>query len=284
MSGMSGTSTASAAAPKTVAPIEGYARRAPEVSRDGDTVTIEARGVYYKQLNEAIRSAIADGATRIVVEGVNGQRYIGTGIREAGVRIEVHGCAGNDLAMFMGGPEVEVFGNAQDGVGNTMDKGRVVVHGDAGDVLGYGMRGGEVFVKGDVGYRVGIHMKAYERKVPVLVCGGKSRDFFGEYMAGGMLVLLGMNSQFEEQPISGSFLGAGMHGGEILIRGTDVAEWQIGKECGVFTADEDDLARLRPVLEEFCEAFDMDVEEVLSEPFTRLVPVSHRPYGKLYAY
>jgi glutamate synthase domain-containing protein 3 len=263
--------------------IEGYLEQVPEPVREGDTVTFDATSIYYKHLNEAVRAAIADGATHVVLNHVNGQRYIGTGIREEGVKIDVHGCAGNDLAMFMGGAEVEVFGNAQDGVGNTMDAGKVVVHGDAGDVLGYGMRGGTVLIEGDVGYRVGIHMKAYEGKTPVMVVGGKARDFFGEYMAGGILVLLGMNSQFEEQGIAGDFLGTGMHGGEIYVRGT-VEEWQIGKECGVFTADEDDLAKLRPILEDFAAAFDMDVEEILAEPLTKLVPISHRPYGKLYAY
>jgi len=38
------------------------------------------------------------------------------------------------------------------------------------------------------------------------------------------------------------------------------------------------------VIEEYCAAFDMDAEEVLSQPFTKLVPISHRPYGKLYTY
>jgi len=28
----------------------------------------------------------------------------------------------------------------------------------------------------------------------------------------------------------------------------------------------------------------MDLDEVLSLPFTKLVPVSHRPYGKLHTY
>jgi len=36
-------------------------------------------------------------------------------------------------------------------------------------------------------------------------------------------------------------------------------------------------------VEEYCAAFGFDVEDVLSKPFTKLVPVSHRPYGKLYA-
>ncbi len=267
---------------KRTGPIEGYRMVEPKVTVEGDVFTIDARNIYYKQMNEAVRRAIADGAKTIRLMGVNGQRYIGTGLKGPDVRIEVHGTAGNDMAMFMDGPTLEVFGNAQDGVGNTMNAGKVFVHGDAGDVLGYGMRGGRVFIKGDVGYRVGIHMKAYESLVPVMVCGGKSRDFFGEYMAGGMLVLLGMDSQMKG-PIVGGYVGTGMHGGVIYLRG-ELEPWQVGKECGIFTADEDDLVELKPVLEEYCEAFEADLDEVLSVPFTKLVPISHRPYGKLYTY
>jgi glutamate synthase domain-containing protein 3 len=249
-------------------PIEGYRKVAPAVTTDGDTVCIDATGVYYRQLNEAVRSAFDGGARTVRLTGVNGQRYIGTGIAGADRLIEVEGTPGNDLAMFMDGPVVVVRGNAQ--------------HGDAGDVLGYGMRGGKVLVRGDVGYRVGIHMKAFESNVPVMVCGGKARDFFGEYMAGGLLVLLGMETQFEDQPLVGSFCGTGMHGGTIFLRG-EVEPWQVGKECGMFVADEDDLATLRPLLSEWCEAFGRSLDEVLAVPFTKLVPVSHRPYGKLYA-
>ncbi len=267
---------------RTIGLIEGYARVAPAVRLEGDTAVIDASGIYYRQLNEAVRSAVAGGAKLIRLEGVNGQRYIGTGVCGSDVHIEVHGTAGNDLAMLMDGPTVEVFGNAQDGVGNTMNAGTVIVHGDAGDVLGYGMRGGRVFVRGDVGYRVGIHMKAYEGHVPILVCGGKARDFFGEYMAGGVLVLLGMNSQFPDQPIVGGYLGAGMHGGVIYVRGP-VAPWQCGKEVAVTEATDEDMRTLKPILGDYCQALGLDCDEVLAGPFTRIAPFSHRPYGKLYA-
>ena len=266
---------------KSTEVIEGYRTINPKISMEDDVATIDVQNVYYKNANEAVRRAIEDGAKTVKLMNVNGQRYIGNGVSDD-VRIEVHGTAGNDMAMFMNGPTVEVFGNAQDGVGNTMNDGKVVVHGDAGDVLGYGMRGGKVFIKGDVGYRVGIHMKAYEGLVPIMVCGGKSRDFFGEYMAGGMLVLLGMNTQIDG-PLVGGYLGTGMHGGEIYLRGEPEA-WQVGKECGIFAVEGEAMDTLRPVVEEYCEAFDMDAEEVLSEPFTKLVPISHRPYGKMYVY
>lgn len=263
--------------------VEGYQRVSPAVDFDGRTATIDAQGVYYRELNDAVRRAVADGASVVRLLNVNGQRYIGTGLRADDVRIEVHGTAGNDAAMFMDGPTVEILGNAQDGLGNTMNGGRVVVHGDAGDVLGYGMRGGRVFVKGDVGYRVGIHMKAYEGLMPVVVCGGKARDFFGEYMAGGVLVLLGMTTQFPEQPLVGGFCGAGMHGGVIYLRG-GVEPWQCGAEVGISEATEEDMAVLRPIVEEYAAAVGADAHEVLARPFTRLAPHSHRPYGKLYAY
>ena len=266
----------------TNGPVEGYVQVVPNARREGDTVTIDSQSVYYKFVNEAIRSAIADGAKNIVLNNVNGQRYIGTGIKGKDITITVNGTPGQDMAMLMDGPTLEVFGNAQDGVGNTMNNGKVIVHGDAGDVLGYGMRGGKVFIKGDVGYRVGIHMKAFEDLRPIMVCGGKARDFFGEYMAGGLLILLGMNSRLEG-PLVGGYLGTGMHGGAIYVRG-EVESWQCGKEVGVFQAGEDDIADIRPVLTEYCEALGMNLDEVLSEPFTKLVPVSHRPYGKLYTY
>ena len=263
-------------------PIEGYIHEDPVATREGDVVTLDVRSRYYKQVNAAIRAAFADGAKTVKLLNVNGQRYVGTGIKGKDLRIEIQGTPGQDLAMFMDGPTVEVFGNAQDGVGNTMNAGTVIIHGDAGDVLGYGMRGGKVFIKGDVGYRVGIHMKAYEDLRPIMVCGGRARDFFGEYMAGGLLILLGLNSRLEG-PLVGGYVGTGMHGGAIYLRG-EVEAWQCGKEVGVFTANEADMADIRPVLAEYCEAMGMDLDEVLSEPFTKLIPVSHRPYGKLYTY
>lgn len=263
-------------------PIEGYRMVEPAVSVEGDRATIDCLGVYYRQVNDKVRELIGAGVKTVRLVNVNGQRYIGTGLRGSDIRIEVEGTPGQDLGMFMDGPTIEVFGNAQDGVGNTMSGGTVIVHGSAGDVVGYGMRGGRVLVRGDVGYRVGIHMKAFESKRPVIICGGRARDFFGEYMAGGLLVLLGLDSA-EGEPIVGGYLGTGMHGGEIYVRGP-VEAWQCGKEVGVSAATDEQLGSLKPHLEEFCRAFERSLDDVLSRPFTRIVPVSHRPYGKLYTY
>jgi glutamate synthase domain-containing protein 3 len=242
---------------------------------------IDAKGIYYRELNRMVREAVARGEKEIVLKNVNGQYYIGDGIREK-VKITIEGVPGNDLAAFMDGPTIVVKSNAQDNIGNTMNSGKVVVEGQAGDVLAYGMRGGKLYIKGDVGYRVGIHMKGYKKQVPVIIAGGTAGDFFGEYMAGGVLVLLGLN-QANGQPIVGDYLGTGMHGGTIFIRG-EVDKSRCGAEVGIMEPDENDIKLLEGYLKEYCDDMGLDIKEVMKKPFKKLIPVSSRPYGNLYAY
>jgi glutamate synthase domain-containing protein 3 len=294
---------------------------------------IDARGLDHRELNERIRGAIGAGCEVIQLDHVNGQRYIGAGLRSK-TKIIINGVPGNDLAAFMDGPEMIVNANAQDGVGNTMNSGKIVIHGDARDIIGYSMRGGKIFVRGSVGYRVGIHMKSFKDQVPVLVIGGRAKDFLGEYMAGGIVVLLGLNlseasasvtsaspkvalrnqgsdhggSAAQPAPsrtsvgvacvprpvatisIAGHSVGTGMHGGCIYVRGR-IPEENLGKEVKAFPLTSEDKATLGPIVQEFAAAFGLDVERIIRsagrEPydsFTKLIPVSHRPYGRLYAY
>jgi len=82
------------------------------------------------------------------------------------------------------------------------------------------MRGGKIFVRDNVGYRSGIHMKEYKDKVPVLVIGGTAKDFLGEYMAGGIIIVLNIDKEGNDLgKIKGRFIGTGIHGGSIYIRG-----------------------------------------------------------------
>jgi len=241
---------------------------------------IQAKNVHYRTLNNMVREAVSSGARDIELVGVNGQRYIGDGLRGDSL-ITIRGTAGNDLAAFMDGPTIVVRGNAQDGVGNTMNSGKVLIHGEAGDILGYGMRGGKIFVKSNVGYRAGIHMKSYEGRVPVVVAGGRAGDFFGEYMAGGILVLLGLET--DGKPIVGDYCATGIHGGAIFIRG-EVEKHRIGQEAAIEEPSPENMDTLRKILSEYCSDFGLDVAHVMSEKFIRLYPYSSRPYGRLYAY
>lgn len=248
--------------------------------RGGVERRIDARGVPYRALNDAIREAVAAGAERIRVAGVGGQRYIGAGLRGRGVRIEIEGIPGNDLAFAMDGPTIVVRGNAQDACANTMGDGEVVVHGLAGDVLGYGMRGGRLLVRDDVGYRVGIHMKGYRERSPVIVIGGRAGNFLAEYMAGGIIVVLGRGTPEGRSPV-GDYLGTGMHGGVVYVRGR-VDPARVGREVEFAPAGEEDLAVLRREIEAYERAFQIDLGTPDPERFARISPRTSRPYGKLY--
>ncbi len=250
------------------------------MSENTNIIRLDAKGVYYKQLNEWIREAVRNGAKWLELDNINGHRYIANSM-VGSVEFLIKGVPGQDLAAFMCGPRIRVQGNAQDGVANTMDDGLVVIDGLCGDVLGYGMRGGKVFVRGDVGYRVGIHMKSYMDKSPVIVIGGKAGDFLGEYMAGGALILLGMFSDKPDAPIAGRSLGTGMHGGVIYVRG-DVPEHLLAPNLRVEAAEAADMSFVREQVEQFAGELGCDAGEILSGAFNRITPVSHRPYGNMY--
>lgn len=246
---------------------------------------IDAKGVYYKTLNQHIRELIAKGEKEFEIINVNGQRYIGDGIKGENIKLVINGVPGNDLGAFMDGPTIIVNSNAQDAVGNTMSNGKIIIMGHAGDVIGYGMRGGKIFIKEDVGYRVGIHMKGYLDQNSLLICGGNAGDFFGEYMAGGTLILLGLNDNENnnKRPIVGSYLATGMHGGVIYIRG-EIDEKNLGAEVGIKELNRDDEKVLEGYLTEYCQDLDIDINKVTNKRFIKLLPVSSRPYGNLYAY
>ncbi|MBN2099752.1 MAG: hypothetical protein JW753_09165 [Dehalococcoidia bacterium] len=242
---------------------------------------IDATDVPYRELNTRLRNAVVSGAQRLTVRNVHGQRYIGTNLGKS-VDVEICGTPGNDLGAFMDGPRIVVHGNVQDACGNTMNNGEIIVHGHAGDILGLSARGGKIFVRDDVGYRAGIHMKESKEKKPVMVIGGTARDFLGEYMAGGILILLGMTLK-EDQPHATGFIGTGMHGGVIYLGGS-VADHQLGKEVGRADLDEKEMLELEVYVREFAAHFGFSAADVLGRGFTKLFPLHLRPHGRLYAY
>ena len=242
---------------------------------------IDAIDLHYRELNTLLRNAVDNGIRHIELRNVYGQRYLGTDLHHP-VEIQINGTPGNDLASFMDGPRIIVHGNAQDGCGNTMNGGEVIVHGRAGDATGHSMRGGKIFIRDDVGYRVAIHMKEYKEQRPVVVIGGTAQHFLGEYMAGGILVVLGLTLRPGERHIS-NFIGTGMHGGVMYIRG-ELADHQLGKEVGQVPLEETDHQLLKELADEYEAHFGYDAQTILSQPFTKLIPLSLRPYGRLYAY
>jgi glutamate synthase domain-containing protein 3 len=242
---------------------------------------IDAKKLSTRDLNAKIREAVAGGAGKITLRNVCGQRYIGTDLAKK-VEIDIYGTPGNDLGAFLNGPKITVRGNAQDGVGNTMDSGEIVVNGHAGDIVGLSARGGQIFIREYVGYRAGIHMKEFGGKKPSIVIGGTAQDFLGEYMAGGTIVVLGLDIA-EGDLHDANYIGTGMHGGSIFIRGS-VNDYQLGKEVGIGELTDEDNFELTRLVRQFCSHFNCHAESILKHDFIKLYPLYLRPYGRLYAY
>lgn len=250
----------------------------PRLKVEKNVWKIDAEGLHYRELNSLLRAISRNGAERIEARNVCGQRYVGTDL-DAAIQIDIYGTPGNDLGAFMNGPKIVVHGNAQDGCGNTMNEGQIMVHGNAGDITGHSMRGGKIFVRGNVGYRVGIHMKEFQNKTPQLVIGGTAQDFLGEYMAGGVILILGLDLQ-EGEFCKARFVGTGMHGGVIYERGNILKP---SKETNVMQVGKRDLRVIESLVKEFCEHFGADYNAIMNAKFHKIVPVSKRPYGKLYS-
>jgi glutamate synthase domain-containing protein 3 len=192
--------------------------------------------------------------------------------------ITINGTPGNALGAYLDGGTIIVNGNAQDATGDTMNDGKIVIHGSAGDALGYAMRGGSIFVRGDSGYRTGIHMKEYRDKIPTIVIGGKVGSFLGEYLAGGIIVVLGIGT--DEMPV-GNFTGTGMHGGRIFIR-TERELQRLPSQVTEEIATEAELKEIEPLISEFAEHFELKGENFLEDRFYVLKPNAKNPYKQLY--
>ena len=235
--------------------------------------TIDATGLDYRALNALLR----DTTGACTIQNCCGQRYLADGMADVDLTIE--GVPGNALGAYLNGARIAVNGNAQDAVGDTMNAGEIVIHGSVGDTVGYAMRGGAIFVKGNAGYRAGIHMKAYQNKVPTIVIGGRTGSFLGEYQAGGVIVVLGL--QKDGKPIVGNFPCTGMHGGKVFLRG-DADGIRFPQQVHVHAATPADLDELRPYLQTFCDLFGGDPDTLTDAPFTVVTPDSSNPFRQLY--
>lgn len=236
-------------------------------------MVLNAKDLDYKTLNENLRKVQGDCS---VIECC-GQRFIAAGMSDK--NITINGVPGNALGAYLNGATITVNANAQDAVGDTMNEGKIVVHGNIGDAAGYAMRGGKIFVKGNAGYRAGIHMKAYKEKKPVIVIGGTAGSFLGEYQAGGVIVVLGLEAK--DKKIVGFFPCTGMHGGKMFLR-SDCKVVKFPSQVTARPVDETDIEELKVYVSEYCDLFGCDMNEVLSSPFTVITPDSKNPYKQMY--
>lgn len=116
----------------------------------------------------------------------------------------------------------------------------------------------------------------------MIIIGGTAQHFLGEYMAGGVLMVLGLTLRPGERH-GANFIGTGMHGGVMYIRG-ELADYQLGKGVGKVPLDDEDERMIAELVGGYAARFGCEVDEILDASFVKLKPLSLRPYGRLYAY
>ena len=120
---------------------------------------------------------------------------------------------------------------------------------------------------------------SYQEKVPVIIVGGETGCFLGEYQAGGLIVVLGLNTS-GKAPVD-AFCATGMHGGSIFLR-SDVLPDDLPDQVVAHRAEKADLEVIRPHVHDFCAAFGLDENAVMDHPFYCLKPNTNNPYKQLY--
>ncbi len=181
----------------------------------------EAR-VSSRVLEERIQKAVCEGRRNLHIKAF-GQHGIGGRLwksQKETVHVRVEGHPGQRLGS-MGLPHtfIEVLGPASDDVGWLNAGAEIVVHGNAGNGVANAMAQGKIFIGGNVGARAMTMTKHNPRfDPPELWVLGSAGDYLGEFMAGGIAVICGVESQTPEN-VLGSRPFVGMGGGKVIFPG-----------------------------------------------------------------
>jgi NADPH-dependent glutamate synthase beta subunit-like oxidoreductase/glutamate synthase domain-containing protein 3/NAD-dependent dihydropyrimidine dehydrogenase PreA subunit len=233
-------------------------------------------------LEEQIQRAVADGHRRIEIQAF-GQHGIGGRLWGAGnepVQIRVTGHSGQRLGS-MGFPNtvIEVLGPVSDDVGWLNAGAEIIVHGNAGNGACNGMAQGRVFVAGNIGAR-GMTMTKHNPRFepPQLWVLGSVGDYFGEFMAGGVAVVCGVDAQSPDNVLGYRPL-VGMVGGKVFFRGPHAGFSQAdARQAPIGDADWDWLqAGLKRFLKQIGRG---ELQRVLTERDGWQMLVARRPNEK----
>lgn len=119
---------------------------------------IDCSGRTTREINAALRGAIAAGDRDIVLQNTGAKHNLAVAVLEP-VHIRCEGSVGYYCGGLMDGPAVEITGSAGWGLAESMMAGEVRVRGSAGNGAAAAIRGGSVVIHGDAAARLGVSMK-----------------------------------------------------------------------------------------------------------------------------
>ena len=217
----------------------------------------DERRVPSRILEEMIQKEIKQGHRAIEVDAF-GQHGIGGRLWQAGdetVHIRIKGQAGQ-RAGSLGYPntKIEINGPVSDDVGWLNAGAEIVVRGNASNGVMNGAAQGRVYIGGNIGARGMTMTKRNPRfEPPELWVLGSCGDYFGEFMAGGIAVVCGLNRQPHDNTLGYRPL-VGMVGGRVFFRGD--ATGYSEKDARLETISDDDWDWLTTNLALFLEKID----------------------------
>ena len=191
---------------------------------------IDCTGRTTREINQAIRDAIAAGAREIAVQNPGARHNIAVAILQD-VKITVDGAVGYYCGGMSDGVHLEVHGSAGWGLAECLMSGTVVVDGNAGNGAAASIRGGTVVVRGDATARAGIAMKG-----GTLIVGGRCGYMTGFMMQRGTIIVCGDG---------GPALADSMYEGVVYIGG---AIEELGNDAVVSDASPRELEEIRAEL------------------------------------
>jgi len=173
---------------------------------------IDAANQSTREINRAIRRAIADGVPEITVLNSGARHNLAVAVLES-TRIRIAGSAGYYCGGLNGGASIEIDGSAGWGLAESMLTGTVRVHGNAGSGSAAALRGGTVVIHGDAAARLGVSMKG-----GLVIVGGNCGYMAGFMAQKGTLIVCGdAGSAFADS----MYTTVCYVGGEISDLGTD---------------------------------------------------------------
>ena len=164
---------------------------------------IHAAGRTTREINRAIREALAQGQPAVVREP-NARHNLGVALLAPG-EVTFDGSVGYYCGGMSDGATIRVTGSAGWGLAEGMLAGTVVVDGNAGNGAAASIRGGTVVVRGDCAARAGIAMKGGR-----LLIGGDAGYMTGFMMQKGYVAIAGD---------AGDALADSMYEGTVYVAG-----------------------------------------------------------------
>ena len=158
---------------------------ATTTATDQGSVELDCGDRSTREINQAVRTAIASGATRIRLLRPAARHNLGVALPE-GIELIIEGSAGYYVAGLNDGATVLVHGGAGWGAAESMRDGTVIVDGDVGNAVAASIRSGTVVVRGNASTRAGIAMKG-----GLLVVAGNVGPMAGFMMQKGSLIVCG---------------------------------------------------------------------------------------------